>query len=634
MERIINKDGASNTNFYEFILTGGEIAIPQYQRFYEWGQDLVSQFIDDVVNSIDKHNLFLGVVIYKKDADIMSIVDGQQRIVTFLIFFRALINCGLLSKEDSAAIIGYLNHVLASDKAVFSMNERERRYFFKKHILEGEKINDVDKQKVFLQNIIMAEQLLTDRLNKLSKSKISKIYSFMKNNVEIVYICLSKKADENEIFEAINAKKLSLSNADLLKNYFLSKCHQQGDLELAHATWDEMYRKLEEIDQVDKFFEVYYTMKYAETIKSEEEEEEEAEGKETGAQESKIIHQENKLYHKYKSQSEIKYSNDHMSILKDMQIASDKYISIVNSRGDTWGRDGDAYNINRSLNNIDYLRVITAYPLLLRVIKEINPPRKILLAFVEMCEACIFLKRIVLKELPQPIKDYFNRFNKLLIKNSTNKEVQNIIDKMYKDIVKIKGNKNSINMFNNNVFKNVHLKYVLCRILFSKLKMGVEKRTIKELLESSSWEHIMPKQYDDWQADIEKYISNDHKQLVKILPSEFNEVHALHRKAQIYHDYYIDKIGNASILAHGDNSKIKNKPFIIKAKEKYEVKRGRKVYYEKKAFYKDNETDNYLFKDVINKAQWSWREIDDRSCQLINDYFKSFENSAKGLLGK
>jgi uncharacterized protein with ParB-like and HNH nuclease domain len=638
MERIINKDGASNANFYEFILKGGDIVIPQYQRFYEWGEDLVSQLLDDIVESLGKRNLFIGVVIYKEKSDRqMVVVDGQQRIVTFLILLRALINSGLLKKSEAESIAEYLRKVPASDKAVFAMNERDRRYFFKRHILLGEKVSDDDRQKISLDKIIRSEELLTKKLKRMTNTTLSKIYSFLKNNVEIVYICLSDKADENDIFESINAKKLSLSDADLLKNYFLSKCHQQGELEMANATWDEMYRLLESVNQVDKFFEVYYTMKYGVVIKTEEEEEEEnlekhEKSKEKHEPEEIVKHQENKLYHKYRNQKEIKCSDDHISILKDMLVASGKYKNIVDSSIDAWGKDNDARAINRALQNLDYLGFTTAYPLILRVVKEVDPPKKSLLVIIEMCEAYAFLQRSVNKTLPQPIKDYFNSYNKQLIAHPTPEQVVSMIQSIYKDIIKLKKDNRFVDMFVAKSFKSTDLKYFLCRIYFGKSVSSMEKRTIYGLLDSSSWEHIMPKQSDEWQADIERFIKEDSKDLNRELPEEFRETHNSHRKVQLYHESFINRIGNASLLANSENSKIKNQPFTVKSGPKFEIKKGKKIFNEKKAFYTENEPNNYLFKGVLKSKDWSWREINTRTLLFINDYFKLIENSKDSII--
>ncbi|WP_163565808.1 DUF262 domain-containing protein [Helicobacter suis] len=73
------------------------LEIPKYQRPYEWGLDECEKLLEDIQqafenNDINGHGHFLGyVVIYPKNenADVFEVVDGQQRIITFNLLFRA-----------------------------------------------------------------------------------------------------------------------------------------------------------------------------------------------------------------------------------------------------------------------------------------------------------------------------------------------------------------------------------------------------------------------------------------------------------------------------------------------------------------------------------------------------------------
>ena len=68
--------------------------VPDYQRPYSWGQDECEQLWTDIVNvfgdgeNIDEY--FLGsIVTYKNDQKLLEIIDGQQRITTLTLLFRA-----------------------------------------------------------------------------------------------------------------------------------------------------------------------------------------------------------------------------------------------------------------------------------------------------------------------------------------------------------------------------------------------------------------------------------------------------------------------------------------------------------------------------------------------------------------
>ncbi len=73
------------------------LEIPKYQRPYEWGLDECEKLLEDIKqafenNDVNGYGYFLDqVVIYPKNenADVFEVVDGQQRIITFNLLFRA-----------------------------------------------------------------------------------------------------------------------------------------------------------------------------------------------------------------------------------------------------------------------------------------------------------------------------------------------------------------------------------------------------------------------------------------------------------------------------------------------------------------------------------------------------------------
>ncbi len=78
--------GANNRNKLTFI-------IPEFQRPYEWSKREVETFLDDIFDfaESDRDEYFLGTVItYLPGDDSIEIVDGQQRITTLFLFLRAV----------------------------------------------------------------------------------------------------------------------------------------------------------------------------------------------------------------------------------------------------------------------------------------------------------------------------------------------------------------------------------------------------------------------------------------------------------------------------------------------------------------------------------------------------------------
>ncbi|WP_131726121.1 DUF262 domain-containing protein, partial [Chryseobacterium sp. Leaf201] len=67
-----------------------KLAIPDFQRPYEWTEDLVEKLFEDIddhfLNRDSKTDFYLGsVLLYHTKTDVYNIIDGQQRLTTFLI---------------------------------------------------------------------------------------------------------------------------------------------------------------------------------------------------------------------------------------------------------------------------------------------------------------------------------------------------------------------------------------------------------------------------------------------------------------------------------------------------------------------------------------------------------------------
>ena len=85
--------------FYE-LLSGKDkkFCVPVYQRKYSWNLNNCKRFYEDLTNIIDKNlkrYYFGSIVFFDKNTgeyNSYSIIDGQQRITTILLFLKAIYN--------------------------------------------------------------------------------------------------------------------------------------------------------------------------------------------------------------------------------------------------------------------------------------------------------------------------------------------------------------------------------------------------------------------------------------------------------------------------------------------------------------------------------------------------------------
>ena len=82
------------------------LKVPIYQRPFAWGDKQVEELINDIKESINEDEYFLGTIVLTKieGESKLEIVDGQQRISSIIIFFSALRKHLIDSKKSTSKI--------------------------------------------------------------------------------------------------------------------------------------------------------------------------------------------------------------------------------------------------------------------------------------------------------------------------------------------------------------------------------------------------------------------------------------------------------------------------------------------------------------------------------------------------
>ncbi|WP_311146507.1 DUF262 domain-containing HNH endonuclease family protein [Stomatobaculum longum] len=195
------------------------VEVPFFQRSYVWKEDLWSRLLEDmeyVVKTRKPH--FLGSIILKMGraprpgeqfSSCRTIVDGQQRLTTFLIFLKVL-----CMKQGQTVMFDYQFRIMGQMVAL-----RHGR-------------NDVDAFEK-----IMATEAPQELPNPEPGSRVIEAFNyFVKNmdeakldimaimmNTQFVRIDLDVDEDEQQIFDTINSLGVNLTTSELLKNYFFSR---------------------------------------------------------------------------------------------------------------------------------------------------------------------------------------------------------------------------------------------------------------------------------------------------------------------------------------------------------------------------------------------------------------------------
>lgn len=195
------------------------VEVQFFQRSYVWKEDLWARLLEDmefVVKTKKPH--FLGSIILKEGrkpkqgenfADCRTIVDGQQRLTTFLIFMKvlclklkqtALFDCQFRIMGQMIALRHGRNDIRAFEK-IMSLDK-------------AEKIDNPEPTS----RIIGAFNYFVEHID---ESKLDIMTIFV--NTQFVRIDLDADEDEQQIFDTINSLGVNLTTSELLKNYFFNR---------------------------------------------------------------------------------------------------------------------------------------------------------------------------------------------------------------------------------------------------------------------------------------------------------------------------------------------------------------------------------------------------------------------------
>lgn len=195
------------------------IEVPFFQRSYVWKEDLWERLLEDmefVVKTKKPH--FLGSIILKEGrkpqlgeffSSCRTVVDGQQRLTTFMIFLKVL--CLKLNQPvwfDSQFRIMAKDLVLRHGRNDIAAFEK---------VMAMQSVSKVDNPAPG-SKIIEAFNYFVDHID-ATKLDIMTIVI----NTQFVRIDLDATEDEQQIFDTINSLGVNLTTSELLKNYFFNR---------------------------------------------------------------------------------------------------------------------------------------------------------------------------------------------------------------------------------------------------------------------------------------------------------------------------------------------------------------------------------------------------------------------------
>ena len=197
------------------------IEVPFFQRAYVWKEDLWERFLDDMAFVVQYNRPhFLGTLILK-DASVpqqntsyatrLALVDGQQRLTTFLIFLKVL-----CLKMNQPGIFD-TNFRLITTRELSLQHGKNDSEAFKCVMDQTNAVPIIDNRSS--SPIVQAFNYFASQLQMSTLNDYMTVIS----NVQFVRIDLGPTDDEQQIFDSLNSLGVRLTTSELLKNYFFSR---------------------------------------------------------------------------------------------------------------------------------------------------------------------------------------------------------------------------------------------------------------------------------------------------------------------------------------------------------------------------------------------------------------------------
>ena len=219
--------------------------LPRYQRAYVWSPKKINNLLEDIeTNHQHQRPLWLGTILASESGNKINIVDGQQRILTFILIWYVLKNQPF--DFDISAEQRWVNFWLAID-------DQDADFIYFKHIINYvfNKLDIITSKR--LEKIVAC----IENFKKEIADDLPKFINFMQSHIFINILFIN--SDQYDYFETINSKNIPLTLTDkcfaFLTNKFPEEILQQSQT----FQWWLSLKKVEKEMVTSIFVEIFTT---------------------------------------------------------------------------------------------------------------------------------------------------------------------------------------------------------------------------------------------------------------------------------------------------------------------------------------------------------------------------------------
>ena len=502
----------------ENILKKGVFIIPDYQREYDWDNEEVDEFLEDINETEENESYFIGHMVLEGDYNgiTFNVIDGQQRFTTITIMLSAI--------RDKFYELNELDLAVGiNENYIFGKDRNNKEYIILKNNMPYPVL------QAYVQSI-PADKNLDIKPVKNGEKKIVKIYDKIVKEIEsysvdqlivlrdkllsleVIFVAVSEEVDAFTIFETLNATGKDLTPLDLIKNQIFKLYPRQAQLDEPNDTWKLILSNSEGKNL--KFLNNFWSSRY-----------------------KKIS---NKKIYKDFINNIVKKGDNIKEFIENLHTDSKLFKKIIKPQKQDW-KANDEHKIYLSLNAlVDVFNIEVANSILLSMLREYENSQislKYLLKALNTLERYHFINNAINSNRSSGLDTMYAKYSRNLLL-ATDRNAKHIeIDKMIKKIVeKIPTKTEFISSFDDKLYflSDETKQKKLVQYCLKKIEYKAQNGNVH--LINMSLEHIYPEK-----ADIKKWNKLTDIKLVK-------------------------NIGNLVLLDSGLNSEVGNKGFADKKK--------------------------------------------------------------------
>lgn len=248
------------------LLKDGRLVVPPNQRSYAWDDTHVGDLLRDLNQAIDddEDEYFLGtVVLVQKSNTDASIADGQQRLATTTILLSRIRDKLWELHRDGSASTMDREFIRSMDRDTeqiiphLSLNLEDNEFFVGTVIASPKdaKYAPMEAKRPSNRRLAKASATIDEYMGEVLKTvkaeaqadKLLKWVAFIEKRAIIGVVTVGDEGGAFRIFETLNDRGLKASQADILKNYFLSKAGNR--FAEANALWQAIAAQIESIGE-------------------------------------------------------------------------------------------------------------------------------------------------------------------------------------------------------------------------------------------------------------------------------------------------------------------------------------------------------------------------------------------------